>query len=217
MCVICISPKGTRQPNATEIKAMFESNPDGAGYMFVNEDGYVEIHKGFMNLKDFMREINGRKFTSDDVVIYHFRISTQGGVNPYMTHPFPLTHDLENTKALDCVCPVGIVHNGIIPCTTRNDKEYSDTALFITGYLSYMIENVSDLLDDGIQRRVENLLQSKMAILDGKGNYITIGKFFTEPNGLMYSNMYWERFTRPEVNLFDRSTWVKPIYNRICK
>ena len=217
MCVICISHKGIRQPNNEEFKAMFKANPDGAGYMFVNDDGLVEIHKGFMELSDFMREINARKFTKDDVVIYHFRISTQGGVNPYMTHPFPLTHDLENTKILDCTCPVGIVHNGIIPCTTAKNDEYSDTALFITYYLSNMIENASDLLDEGIQHRIENLLQSKMAILDEHGNYITVGKFFTANSGLIFSNMGWERFTRPNVNLFDRDTWVTPIYNRYCK
>ena len=213
MCVICISPKGTRQPNETEIKAMFNANPDGAGYMFVNKDGLVEIHKGFMELSDFLREIKGRRFTKNDVVIYHFRISTQAGVNPYMTHPFPLTADLENTKLLDCTCPVGIVHNGIIPCTSRKDAEYSDTALFITQYLSGMIERTTDLLDDVIQHRIENLLQSKMAIMDGKGNYITIGKFITDTSGLIFSNMHWERFTRPIVNLFDRDTWVTPIYN----
>lgn len=214
MCVICISPKGIRQPNNTEIKAMFEANPHGAGYMCVTDDGLVEIQKGFMTLEDLMRELKTRKFTKKDVVIYHFRISTQAGVNPYMTHPFPLTRDLENTKLLGCTCPVGIVHNGIIPCTSRKDDEYSDTALFITQYLSGMIENASDLLDDGIQHRIENLLQSKMAIMDGKGNYITIGKFFTDKSGLIYSNMYWERFTRPVVNLFDRDTWITPYYNR---
>ena len=217
MCVICISPKGVRQPNTDELIAMFKANPDGAGYMYANPEGLVEIHKGFMELKDFLREIEGRKFTRADVVVYHFRISTQAGVNPYMTHPFPLTADLENTKLLDCTCPVGIVHNGIIPCTTCNDKEYSDTALFITQYLSGMIENATDLLDNGIQHRIENLLQSKMAIMDGKENYITIGKFFTDKTGLIFSNMYWERFTRQYVNLFDKSTWVTPIYNRICK
>lgn len=219
MCVICISPKGVRQPNKKEFEMMFKANPDGAGYMFINNDNLVEIHKGFMNLKDFMREIEGRKFTKSDVVIYHFRISTQGGVNPYMTHPFPLTYDLENTKLLDLVTPVGVVHNGIIPCTTCNDKEYSDTALFITQYLSYMVESVSDLLDEGTQHRIENLLQSKMAILDGHGNYITIGKFFTEPSGLVYSNLHWNRSTNYNVNLFDTRTWAIPstIYNRNCK
>lgn len=217
MCVICISPKGIRQPNEKEIKAMFEANPHGAGYMNVTADGLVEILKGFMDVKDLLRELNARKFTKGDVVIYHFRISTQAGVNPYMTHPFPLTRDLENTKLLDCTCPVGIVHNGIIPCTSRKDNEYSDTALFITQYLSSMIERASDLLDDGIQHRIENLLQSKMAIMDGYGNYITLGKFFTDKSGLIYSNMYWERFTRPAVNLFDRDTWVTPIYNKYRK
>ena len=60
MCVICASPKGVRQPNRSEIKAMFLRNPDGAGYM-VARDGKVTIHKGFMNLDEFL---NARLNTS---------------------------------------------------------------------------------------------------------------------------------------------------------
>ena len=100
MCVICASPKGVRQPNRSEIKAMFLRNPDGAGYM-VARDGKVTIHKGFMNLDEFLNALKAEHFTAKDSVVYHFRISTQAGINPSMTHPFPLSNQREVMKALD--------------------------------------------------------------------------------------------------------------------
>ena len=47
MCIICVSPKGTRQPTRAQLKTMFFRNPHGAGYMYAR-DGIVHIHKGFM-------------------------------------------------------------------------------------------------------------------------------------------------------------------------
>ena len=209
MCIIAISRKGIRQPNKEELQTMWDRNPDGAGYMFVNSDGLVEIHKGFMSFNNFYYNVKHENFTKNDVVIYHFRIATQGGVNPQMTHPFPLTAKLENTKILDCACPVGIVHNGIIPCTTnKNDKEYSDTAHFICEYLSHMVKSEADLHDDKLLGRIESLIHSKMAILDGKGNLATIGNFITEQSGLMFSNSTYKKFTYKYVNLFNRETWL---------
>lgn len=209
MCIICISKKGVRQPNKEELRIMWDRNPDGAGYMFVNKDGYVEIHKGFMTFENFYYNVKYEKFTKNDVVCYHFRIATQGGINPQMTHPFPLTKDLKMTKVLDMTCPVGIVHNGIIPCTTdRNDKEYSDTARFICEYLSRMVTCSDDLKNKRTLGRIESLIQSKMAILDGNGNLVTIGDFITEQSGLMFSNTTYKKFTYQYVNLFNRETWI---------
>ena len=123
MCVICASPKGVRQPTRSEIKAMFLRNPDGAGYM-VARDGSVTIHKGFMNLDEFLNALKAEHFTAKDSVVYHFRISTQAGINPSMTHPFPLSNQREVMKALDVHCGVGIAHNGIIRLTSdTNVKE----------------------------------------------------------------------------------------------
>ena len=63
MCVICASPKATRQPSISEIKRMFCRNPHGAGYMVARE-GRVEIHKGFMNLGDFLAALKSEPFTA---------------------------------------------------------------------------------------------------------------------------------------------------------
>ena len=91
MCIICVSRSGVRQPGEAAIRAMFLNNPHGAGYMFAR-DGWVTIHKGFMDLGDYLRAIREEHFTVSDSVVYHFRISTQAGVSPEMTHPFPLSN-----------------------------------------------------------------------------------------------------------------------------
>ena len=189
MCVICASPAGVRQPSISEIKRMFRQNPDGAGYMFAR-NGKVAIHKGYMDVADFLDAIRSERFTAKDSVVYHFRISTQAGVNPAMTQPFPLSSQLEAMKALDLTCACGVAHNGIIPLTSDPDEHvYSDTALFIADYLSRWIRKPSDLKRTQLLNLIGAMIQSKMVILDGSGLYATIGHFYTD-KGLLYSNLY---------------------------
>ena len=141
MCIICVSPAGVKQPNVNTLRTMFYRNPHGAGYMFAR-DGKVTIHKGFMDFESFRKAVRDEHFTAFDSVVYHFRISTQAGVNPEMTHPFPLSNQPARMRALDLTCRCGIAHNGIIRLTTDpTNTQYSDTAIFITDYLAAMIRN----------------------------------------------------------------------------
>lgn len=127
------------------------------------------------------------KFTDDDPVVYHFRISTQAGGLPSMTHPFPLTKDIGNCEKLDLRCPCGVAHNGIIHLTSTGSKRYSDTALFITEYMSHIIHKKADLEDPAIIKILEILTESKLAILDGMGDITTVGQFVND-KGLLFSN-----------------------------
>ena len=187
MCIICVSPARTRQPSISQIKMMFQSNPHGAGYMYAR-DGRVHIHKGFMDIDSFLSAIKAEHFTAKDSVVYHFRISTQAGVNPEMTHPFPLSNRLLHMKALDVECPCGVAHNGIIRLTSDpSQREYSDTALFITRYMARVVHGLDDLKDAQLLNRIERLAGSKLAIMDGSGYIATIGHFINE-RGLLFSN-----------------------------
>ena len=189
MCVICVSPKGVRQPSRDEIHRMFLFNPDGAGYMYAR-NGEVYIHKGFMNEQEFLLALRSEHFTAKDPVVYHFRISTQAGVNPSMTHPFPLSNRREVMKALDLVCGCGIAHNGVIRLTSdKSQKEYSDTALFIADYMSRIVEGPADLKNPEILNVIECLIDSKMAILDGSGYIATVGQFHND-HGMLFSNLH---------------------------
>lgn len=201
MCIICVSPKGVRQPSTTAIRTMFFQNPHGAGYMFAR-DGKVTISKGYMFVDDFINAVRREHFTSKDPVVYHFRISTQAGVRPQMTHPFPLSNRRAHMKALDLTCSFGIAHNGIIRRTSDPaNTEYSDTAIFITDYLSHIIRDKADLRDQRILDLIYSLAASKFAIMDSEGYIATIGKFIDE-KGLLFSNdsyqidkRYWKHFS----------------------
>lgn len=187
MCIICVSPARTRQPSISEIKTMFRNNPHGAGYMFAR-DGRVQIHKGFMDIDSFLEAVRAEHFTAQNSVVYHFRISTQAGINPEMTHPFPLSNHLPYMKALDVECQCGVAHNGIIRLTTDpTNHEYSDTALFIARYMAQMVHRPDNLKDAQLLNRIERLAGSKLAIMDGSGYIATIGGFINE-HGLLFSN-----------------------------
>lgn len=187
MCIICVSPARTRQPSISQIKTMFRNNPHGAGYMFAR-DGCVQIHKGFMDVDSFLDAVRAEHFTAKDIVVYHFRISTQAGVSPEMTHPFPLSNQLAHMKALDVSCECGVAHNGIIRLTSDpSNHEYSDTALFITRYLFQIVRSPFDLTQPQILNYIGRLAQSKLAFLDRTGSIATVGTFINE-RGLLFSN-----------------------------
>ena len=194
MCIICVSPKRVRQPNVTTIRRMFRNNPDGAGYM-VARDGKVTISKGFMDVDEYIEAIRAEHFTAKDPVVYHFRTSTQAGVNPEMTHPFPLSNRIEHMKVLDVECSCGVAHNGIIRLTTdRNNREYSDTALFIANYLSLIIREPGDLKDERVLKLIHRLAGSKLAIMDADGYIATVGEYINQ-KGLLFSNASFETDT----------------------
>ena len=187
MCVIAVSKKGIRQPTVSELRDMWKTNPHGAGYMFA-KNGRVEIHKGFLYWEDFIRSVRSEKFTVSDSVIYHFRISTQGGICEEMTHPFPIVNNLRLMKALDVYCDIGVAHNGIIPLTTSvQEKEFSDTALFVSNYLSFLVRSPSDMENPSVQEMIKELGHSKFALMDFFGNVVTIGQFYNQ-DGLLVSN-----------------------------
>lgn len=192
MCVICVSAHGVPQPSKNQIKTMFQTNPHGAGYM-VARSGRVEIHKGFMTCESLLAALARENLTSDDAVVYHFRISTQAGVTPTMTHPFPLTRKISDCKLLDTMCDIGVAHNGVIRLTSDfRDREYNDTAHFIAEYLSYLVRNKYDMTNTNIQDAIYNLTYSRWAMLYKDGTVATVGNFIQEKNGLLFSNMSYQ-------------------------
>lgn len=200
MCIIAVSKKGIRQPSFDQLRNMFDNNPDGAGYMYAR-NGKVHIHKGFMNWEDFIRNVKNENFTKDDPVVYHFRISTQAGVNPQMTHPFPLTDNLKLCEKLDLTCPTGIAHNGIITMTSfAKETRFSDTAYFISWYMSKLIRNPSEITDPFVGDMIETLTNSKWALMDGlTGDIVTLGKF-QNSKGLLFSNYsYSKNYSKPII------------------
>jgi len=127
-------------------------------------------------------------------VVYHFRISTQAGVNPEMTHPFPLSNQPRRMRALDLTCRCGIAHNGIIQLTSDpTNTQYSDTAVFITDYLADIIRKPADLRNQKLLDQIYGLARSKFAIMDASGYVATVGEFMND-HGILYSNNSYETY-----------------------
>jgi len=216
MCIIAVSKIGVRQPSLKQLENMYTNNPDGAGYMYAR-NGKVHIHKGFMNWEDFKRSVENEHFTKDDAVVYHFRISTQAGVCATMTHPFPLTKDLKLCEKLDLICPTGIAHNGIITMTSfSKETRFSDTAYFITWYMSKLIRKPEEITDPFVQDMIETLTNSKWALMDGAtGDIVTVGKF-QNCKGLLFSNNSYSnnyhKYTIPTSYRFDYDDYYGGYY-----
>lgn len=202
MCVICVKRRGVRMPTEAEARAMWDRNPDGAGYMYAR-DGQVVIKKGFLDYEGFKASLASEGLTCDDALIVHFRISTQAGVTPTMCHPFPISGDLGDMERLEATAEVGLAHNGIIQRTSDGDKRYSDTALFVTRYVSALVREEKDIHSFAIAQAIQALAPgNRFALMNGRGEIALIGEF-ERRDGLFYSNL--NHLTRD----YPRAAWWK--------
>ena len=189
MCIICAKPAKTAFPDAETIRIMWHRNPDGAGIMYAR-DGKVCIEKGFMKLSDFENHLDKLRKSVDlnkTAVVMHFRITTHGGTTPANTHPFPVTDSITRLQATRTCSTVGVAHNGIIRSVSPR-KGISDTMEYIATQLAPLSRALPDWYHNcGALTLVQNAIDSKLAVLTGAGEIITVGDFETE-NGIMYSN-----------------------------
>lgn len=198
MCIAIAKMRGVDMPSKDILQRCWNNNPDGAGYAF-NVDGVVCIKKGFMKFEDFWNSISKAQERYDFKncgVLIHFRIATHGGVIPAMTHPFPIVDDNGALSKLEYVSDYAVIHNGIISLTgskARSEKAMSDTAVFIRDYLSKIAQNRQWFKRRANMELIEKLIDSKMAILNGRGEIIhTSG--FTEDGGVLYSNTTYKDY-----------------------
>lgn len=192
MCIAISKPVGIGLPSDEILENCWYNNDDGAGFAF-NHNGKVITKKGFMRFDDFMKALKDcdKKYKlKNRGVLLHFRIATHGGVNPAMTHPFPIVDDEGCLKKIEYVSDYAIIHNGIVKCTssdTYKKNGLSDTALFVKDYLSKLCKNPDWHKKQYNIELIENMISSKMAILDGDG-FISTTSGFTEDEGVYYSN-----------------------------
>ena len=192
MCIAIYKPQEADFPTKKTLQRCFEANPDGAGYMFAHRDR-VHIRKGFTTFKAFWRDLRDirEKVTDKTPFVLHFRISTQAGVRPDCTHPFPLSRKMDDLRALRAVSDIGIAHNGIISLTSQGYNKtitYSDTMQFITEYAARLIKSRDWYADEDLRSVIEKMAGSKLAILDGGGTCTLLGAGWIEDSGVWYSN-----------------------------
>lgn len=190
MCIIVYKPDNTPMPDYGILMNCFDSNPDGAGYMYQDHNSKkVIINKGFMSFDSFITAIenlsNNIDITAVNLVI-HFRYATQGSINSANCHPFPITAKVKQLRQSTITANTAIVHNGVIPfCSDYNSKnKLSDTQIFIRNYLSKMDNNT--LFNPAVLALIEESTNSKFVIMDN--NRIELIGNFIEDQGIYYSN-----------------------------
>ena len=195
MCIAVFKPAGQKAPTFETLKQCFKRNPDGAGFMVAINDTVI-IRKGFMHYKDFEQAYKSLFQGLDDKnysVVYHFRIGTQGGTQPQLTHPYPLTRDYAEMRKLESECEIGVAHNGIIRLTSEYGvTDRNDSMTFISQYLVDIIHgNHYWSLKPEKVRLVNRLLgngyPNKLAVLSKTGYCALIGNWIKD-NGIYYSN-----------------------------
>lgn len=208
MCIIAYKPYNIDFPMDSILQTCYENNPDGAGFMY-SYKGNVYIKKGFITWESFRESLyKARKLTGDKVpYVMHFRIATQG-YEKTMTHPFPLSSKMSNLKKVHTSCNIGVAHNGIIDLTSDGSKDYSDTMLFITDYLSNIIQSYSWYKNDRHKVLIERLIgNSRLAILDKNNHCELLGKGWIEDNGIFYSNSTYSYKKYAYLDTWDSATY----------
>ena len=209
MCVIIAKQKEDRLPTAKELVQCFNTNTDGAGFMYLENDKVV-IDKGYMTWKEFVKRYNTllkrHNNFKDEPLVVHFRIGTSGGNVAKNTHPYPISNKLEHLHALHVKCDVGVAHNGVISDYSPEGDDYNDTAEYIMSWMS----NVMKLDKKFYSRRyyqdiMRQMTYSKFAFLDKNGDIYTVGDF-KEVDGLSFSNLN-------HLPYQDRQKYDKPVSN----
>ena len=199
MCIIIAKNKNDRIPTETELKNCFEYNSDGAGFMFTDNNKVI-INKGFMDYDSFIKHYKKlckkyNNFKNKSLVI-HCRIGTSSGNNKGNTHPYIITNKESKLHALNIASAIGIAHNGIIReyTPTWKDPSINDSQNFIMKYLYPLYKNYPTFYKNKyIMKGIEDITNSKFAILTKEDNLYLIGDFITE-NGLKFSNTSYKSF-----------------------
>lgn len=211
MCIAIYSPKGNPVPCENYLKNSFMYNPDGAGFAYNTKHNNVQIQKGYMDWDSFWAA-----FTKADEkydfkkcgVLIHFRITTHGGTNPECCHPFPLVADEGVMRKTKVKSDYAVIHNGIIDLTSweaNRRQKMSDTMVFIEKYLSKIATNKKWFKNKSNFDLIYDLIDSKMAILNGYGEINATAGFIKDIDGNYYSNTSYKeaRYKKPKDKFSD--------------
>lgn len=192
MCIIVAKKKGVKMPETDILQTCFTNNPDGAGVMW-NENGAVNIRKGFMtweSFKAFISELSNRIDLTKHGIVMHFRITTHGETTKQNCHPFPVSSKIRDVRKTEVLSDLGVAHNGIIPIKCIHGL--SDTQTYIVRHLSkYRKAHRAFYRDMSIMNHIQTEIASKMAFLASDGRIYTIGDF-NEDIGVLYSNCSYQ-------------------------
>lgn len=188
MCIICYTDKV--QISDEILKKMWDANPDGAGFAWV-ESNKAHYRKGFMKFEDLINALPEDR----SHLMLHFRIATSGKIDGAHCHPFDFKNPLQESGITNRL----LFHNGIISVNWKekeeDKKEHSDTYLFIKSILGKVTHpKVIDYI-------LGNENFSRFAIYDAsmsKGSWLLYGTF-VDYEGMSVSN---KSFDTPPIPKF---------------
>lgn len=205
MCLAIYKPKGVKVPSKEYLNNGFNANKDGAGYSEILPDGRIKIYKGFMTWNDFWKDFSKRGYGTKSELFIHFRYGTSGGKAPGLTHPFPITKDIETMKKTVLITNSALIHNGVLG---KGEENISDTMCFIRDIVYPVIDLVG-------HKGVINLLArcadgSKLALYANRKVYLTGNWIITD--GVYYSNKDYET-PKPFIGYgIHNSDWYQDYY-----
>lgn len=192
MCIAILNK--SNQLSRKTLKNCWDSNDDGAGFMYVKDKTLQIFHQPNLSPDDFnslyLAYCTAYKHRDKDTpIVLHFRIATHG-LTPEFLHPFAVSDTL------------GFVHNGILH--GMGTHEYSDTAELrdlLADLPKVMTKSVAGLLNP---RLMFSMLQhfigkgNKLIFLDNLGDFEIINEAAGAwDNGNWFSNnSYKERGVR---------------------
>ncbi len=120
MCLIIIKPPDIDFPEEPLLKYSFLLNPDGIGIAF-DYNNQVHIHKGYMKFANFLKDYNQIIEDTPDLkhhtMIIHFRRASRGKVKPELTHPFPISNNMEVLTKTCLTTDFAVFHNVCYFCS----------------------------------------------------------------------------------------------------
>ena len=175
MCVIAFSPKGTDIPSEQQIRQMWQHNPDGAGYAYVNKKGKVVYRKGFMTLAELMADLEVPERFKNTNFALHFRIGTSGKNDKATCHPFPVSNNFGDLRKTEGDADSVLFHNGILSKGGIVSPLASDTQDFVVAMSPLFKKyNKSKARDFFIEELIEG---SKLLVLYKNNAFKMFGKW----------------------------------------
>ena len=187
MCIVLYKPAGIELPYKRVLHGCWDNNPDGGGFCYVN-NGEVIGYKGYMSFKRFWKALRTYVQTSTPAII-HMRIGTSGVADGSATHPFPVSADTAELRALRWSADVATAHNGMLSGygSSRGKAPLSDTQEFIAKVLASPWTR-DKLLDPGAKPLLEAATRgSRFVFIDSSGNVSMLGQWI-EDKELYWSN-----------------------------
>lgn len=190
MCVIAFSPRGVDIPTPQQLEQMWDANPDGAGYAYVNKKGKVVYRKGFMTLDSLLKELEVPERFKSTCFAVHFRIGTSGKNDKATCHPFPISNNFGDLRKTEGEEDAVLFHNGVLAQGGIVSPLSSDTQDFVIA--------MSPLLKKYNQSKsrdffVEELIKGNRLLILYKNNAFKMFGEWKKDGDLWVSNLHYKQ------------------------